>query len=149
MRVYYTHLGGIWGVVTLEVTITTLKGSEDTGDHSYNEVIVKIGVHKIRASQADRYIEIIAIPEIVTSRVDCRDRQTFARTEDISCVPFYSDGWCMYTRYILYCTCHKLIECQEDYFMSRKVEERRRRKSFIGKPVHIHSSLASASCSTT
>jgi hypothetical protein len=44
----------------------------DHNDDRNNEKIVKIGVHDVRASQAYRYNEIIAIPDIVTTSFDCR-----------------------------------------------------------------------------
>jgi hypothetical protein len=48
-----------------------------------------------------------------------------------------------------HCTCHERIECQNHYLISRKGKEERKVRSIVGKPIHIHSSLASASCSTT
>jgi hypothetical protein len=47
------------------------------------------------------------------------------------------------------CTCDERIECQKHYLISRKGKEERKVRSLVGKPIHIHSSLASASCSNT
>jgi hypothetical protein len=65
-------LGAWLGVKPLVVTMVQRREQHDHNDDRNNEKIVKIGVHEVRASQAHRYNEIIAIPDIVTTSVDCK-----------------------------------------------------------------------------